>query len=402
MLIPATRPCLLATVPSAWWTGRPETTCIDWQQSPGGPHAWHRCALLAVDDDGIASPGRQAGGRGQAPSSGRPRARGRPGRPGSRRPRCAPPSRRWLSTVSPVRTVMPMSRMARATSAPISGSRVPMTSSARLDDGHRRRPARRTPRPSPARCSRSRPRPPGGRRAGPAASASRAAASSRVCTPWTWGRSIPGRSGRRGMAPVATCTWSNPRLEGAAVGPVVHLGLAGRPGRGRHLVLGAHVDPHGPELLRRAGHQVVESHGPPHRRDRECRTPSSSSSARLDGHDLQVGRAAASLGGGGHPGRVASDHQQAVSHHGDCKGARGRAPSAPRSGRHDRGNMGGMGVRADCRHYRASQHHRQVRPCSGAGWPSTRSIRSPARTAACSSRSGPCRARAGPSRRASP
>ena len=40
--------------------------------------------------------------------------------------------------------------------------------------------------------------------------ASRPAASPRVWTPWTCDREIPGMSGRRGSAPVATCKRSNP------------------------------------------------------------------------------------------------------------------------------------------------------------------------------------------------
>ena len=133
------------------------------------------------------------------------------------------------------------------------------------------------------------------------------------------------------------------------MGPVVDLGLAAVEIEPDHLVLGAHVDAHGPELLRRAGNQIVEIVDRPADQVGDAARRIAGPAPLLEGHDLEVGRAAAGLGGGGHPGRVASDHQQALSHPETVRGERGGA------GRLVRGPMtwqhGRMGVRDDCRHY---------------------------------------------------
>ena len=102
--------------------------------------------------------------------------------------------------------------------------------------------------------------------------------------------------------------------EGAAVLPVVDLGLAIDQVKPGHLVLGADVDPHGPELLRLSCHQVIEGMHRTTDQVGDAAGRVTGPAALLQSHDVQIGRPAASLGRGRHPRSVTPDHQQPISH----------------------------------------------------------------------------------------
>ena len=122
---------------------------------------------------------------------------------------CTTPSSKPV-TSTPVRRSIPKRRTASSTRPAMSGSRVRMTVGFDLDEGRPWRRGARTPRPSRGRCSRRRRRRPGGSRSSGRGRGG-ASASPRVCTPWTNGRSMPGRSGRSGRAPVPMWRRSKPR-----------------------------------------------------------------------------------------------------------------------------------------------------------------------------------------------
>ena len=141
----------------------------------------------------------------------------------------------------------------------MSGSRVRIRSAAMSTRVAPGRPERRTPRPSRGRCSRRRPRPPGGR-AGLGQRQQRARRRRGSARRARAGRSTPGRAAAIGRAPVATSSWSKPRVTTVRAGSRSCTST----------VRAAEVDAHGlvrgcarrcaavAELLGRARHQVVE------------------------------------------------------------------------------------------------------------------------------------------------
>ena len=247
--MPATRPWRLATVPRAMCTGRLDTRWNDSAQSPAA-HTWSvpvRCrrstAMAPLGPSSTpASPASSALGSTPRPSTTRSAA-STPAlvctRPGSK-----------PSTATPVRASTPKRRRASSTSSAMSGSRVDITwllASTRttrrppLDErlGHLEPDVAATDDDHVAGTSTRR------------SSSSRAAPSSRVCTPRTNGRSMPGRSGPSG-----------PGAGGDQQLVEAERRTTGR-GRGRRprpagvdvdrhdLVLHADVDALVPELLRR-------------------------------------------------------------------------------------------------------------------------------------------------------
>ena len=186
------------------------------------------------------------------------------------------------STVSPVRTVIPMSRMARATSAPMSGSRVPMTSSAASTTVTDGAPLdERLGQLQPDVAAADHHHPPG--RAGPSTSGEQRGGVVEGLHAVDVGQ-VDARAGRAGGA------WRRwPRAAGRS--------RAGRCGRGR----GCGPRPCGPPgrarsprarcARRCAWPGTPPECGPPGRRgraptrrpDRGCRTPSSSSSGPSPG-----------------------------------------------------------------------------------------------------------------------
>ena len=93
------------------------------------------------------------------------------------------------------------------------------------------------------------------------------------------------------------------------MGPVVDLGLASRQVEGGHLVLHTDVDPHGPELFRRPGDELVKiADQAPHDVGDAARRITGPAPG-FDGHDLQVRDATANLSGRGHSSGVGSDDE---------------------------------------------------------------------------------------------
>src|SRR5918995_537371 len=212
LLMPTTRPCLLAWVPSGTTTCRSVTRSTDSTQSPAAQApptlVSMRESVTMPPVSPIAMPPSRA-----IPLFGRTPVPRITMSAGSVRSvvctaRTVPPSPSKPSTDSLMYIVTPTARNASVTSAAMSSSRVAAMGCSVRSTSVTSRPQRTR---ASAISSPTYPPPTTTARRGLCSSMARLTAtpSARVCTPKIPSASTPGTSGRKGTAPVATTSWSN-------------------------------------------------------------------------------------------------------------------------------------------------------------------------------------------------